>query len=515
MVFNRKTVALATIVVGLSSGTSLAAGGSTGRLHVMWGDEGLDLARTTAERRVHRLAYDRDILKFDAPWEGDGCCNPCFIVDKDEKGTLYRLYYTCWSVTDYCAGKPGARVQVAYMESRDGVNWVRPELGQIEYQGSKKNNILSCGGCSYFFKDTNPNCPPDQLYKATGQTTGAKKADGTSDYYLRVYVSADGIHFRPLGNIITGNDPYMKFDTVNVIFYDNLKGVYRAYVRGLHDQTDKSLFSYYYKYIRTNFVSESKDFKTWSKPVPLRYQADAEDINIYTPATLPYFRDPSLYVGLPTRYLERRDWNDNIDNLPSPEKRRARMKIGEGPRHGMAFNDTVFMFSRNGVDFERSEEAVLTPGPETDPRAWVYGSCYPSIRPILIDEGRGTDRLMAFYQADGHWYGEPKILRRFTLRQDGFASRHAGVKEKKVVTTPVVCDGGDLLINFETSARGHVFVTVKGPKGESLKSCELFGDRVDRKVRLTGGKLSALKGKRVTLEFALLDADLYSYRFAD
>lgn len=486
-----------------------------GKLHVMWGTEGLDLAKTTAERRVHRMAYDRDILRFDAPWEGDGCGDPCFIVDQDEKGTLYRFYYLCWSVTDVCAGRPGATVRTAYMESRDGVNWVRPELGQVEFRGSKKNNLLDCGMCNYFFKDTNPTCPPDQLYKATTPVSGPRKADGTADYFLRVYASADGIRFRPLGDIIAGSDPYMKFDTKNVIFYDNLKGVYRAYVRGLHDQTDKSLFSCYYRYIRTNFVSESKDFKTWSKPVPLNYQAGAEDVNIYTPATHPYFRDPSLYVGLPSRYLERRDWTDNLDNLSSPELRRARMRIGEGPRHGMAFIDTVFMFSRNGVDFERSEEAVMTPGPETDPRSWVYGSCYPSSCPILVDEGRGGDKLMAFFQSDGHWFGAPKILRRFTLRQDGFASRHAGIEEKTVVTTPVVCDGGDLYINFATSSRGHVFVTLTGPNGETLKSCELFGDRVDRKVRLTGGELGALKGKNVTLTFRLLDADLYSYRFAD
>ena len=157
----------------------------------------------------------------------------------------------------------------------------------------------------------------------------------------------------------------------------------------------------------------------------------------------------------------------------------------------------------------------MTPGPETDPRAWVYGSCYPSICPILVDEGRGTEKLMSFYQADGHWFGAPKILRRFTLRQDGFASRHAGAAERTVVTTPVVCDGGELYINFATSARGHVVVTLRGPDGEAFKSCELFGDRVDRKVQLIGGELGALKGKTVTLTFRLLDADLYSYRFAN
>ena len=193
----------------------------------MWGDEGIDLDRTTAERRVHRLVYDRDILRFDAPWEGDGCSFPCLIADEDEKGSLYRLYYTCWSVTDFCAGKKGAKVRAAYMESRDGVNWVRPELGQVEFQGSKRNNLLDCGECNYFFKDTNPNSPPDERYKATAAVPGPKGADGRTDWSLQAYVSADGVNFRKGGVLLKGNDPYMKFDTANVIFYDNLKGVDR------------------------------------------------------------------------------------------------------------------------------------------------------------------------------------------------------------------------------------------------------------------------------------------------
>ena len=42
-------------------------------LHVMWGDGELDLGKTTAEKRVHRMAYAGDVMKFDRPWEGDGC----------------------------------------------------------------------------------------------------------------------------------------------------------------------------------------------------------------------------------------------------------------------------------------------------------------------------------------------------------------------------------------------------------------------------------------------------------
>ena len=69
--------------------------------------------------------------------------------------------------------------------------------------------------------------------------------------------------------------------------------------------------------------------------------------------------------------------------------------------------------------------------------------------------------------------------------------------------------------NCPPDERYKATTAVPGPKGVTLRSCELFGDRVDRKVRLEGGDLTVLRGECVTLEFALLDADLYSYRFAD
>ena len=62
-------------------------------LHVMWGDGELDLGRTTAEKRVHRMAYAGDVMKFDRPWEGDGCGYFHVVEDADAKGKLYRLYY--------------------------------------------------------------------------------------------------------------------------------------------------------------------------------------------------------------------------------------------------------------------------------------------------------------------------------------------------------------------------------------------------------------------------------------
>ncbi len=65
-----------------------------------------------------------------------------------------------------------------YAESQDGIQWVKPKLGIVEFQGSKDNNIILAGeGTHNFtpFLDTNPACLPDAKYKAlAGDAKGLK-----------------------------------------------------------------------------------------------------------------------------------------------------------------------------------------------------------------------------------------------------------------------------------------------------------------------------------------------------
>ena len=59
-----------------------------------------------------------------------------------------------------------------------------------------------------------------------------------------------------------------------------------------------------------------------------------------------------------------------------------------------------------------------------------------------------------------------------------------------------------------------MFVTVRDEAGRSIRSIELFGDKVDRVVDFAdGGKVSDFAGKPVTVTFEMFDADLYSFRF--
>ena len=231
-----------------------------------------------------------------------------------------------------------------------------------------------------------------------------------------------------------------------------------------------------------------------------------------SPYVEPYFRDNSLFVGFPSRYVERTAWTPVYDRLPDPEKRRWRMTHGHR-RYGLTLTDCVFIFSRDGQRFHRTDEAFLRPGPEC-PGNWVYGDCYPARTLMLTPSPFGGDDELSLHTFDRHWTGLASRLNRWRLRQDGFVSRRATYAGQRVVTKPLVFAGGELLVNFSTSARGRMFVTIRDEAGKSIRSVELFGDKVDRPVDFAeGGKVADFAGRPVTLEFEMSDADLYSFRF--
>ena len=181
---------------------------------------------------------------------------------------------------------------------------------------------------------------------------------------------------------------------------------------------------------------------------------------------------------------------------------------------GLAVTDGLFMLSRDGQKFVRYDEAFMRPGPQR-PSSWVYGDCYPGAFVIPTPAADGSGDELSIYKPLGHMMGKPAKLERFTIRIDGFVSRHATFNEQKVVTKPFIFSGNEMIMNFSTSARGRiaVYLYLDGAKNPSLASCWMFGDRVDSPVTFPKGKLAAFAGKPVRLEFVMSDADLYSFRF--
>lgn len=507
------------------------------RLQVLWDDHVVDISLTTASRLVHHPEYAGVALTHDKPWEGDGCDYHCIVPDHDGKGDFLRMYYNSCAIG--CGWKDVRKrfaansVRIGYAESRDGgVTWVKPELGIVNFNGSKRNNCIldstsnEHGWDNFFvFKDTNPACPPDERYKGIGAFFAAMNADGSAampapgdpvvvesggkkfDRGLWCFLSADGIHFRR-GWLLTRAGA---FDTLNVGFWDSVRGVYHLYLRGYHHVKEERNGDLTLRDVRH---CESKDFKTWTEPALLDFGPGVEDYSLYTNVIEPYFREPSIFIGFPSRYVQRKAWTANYDRLPSVEKRRWRMDHGH-PRFGLALTDCVFVFSRDGQRFFREEDAFMRPGPENGGN-WVYGDCYLARTLVKTPSpfGEGGDDEISLYAFDRHWTGLASRLHRYRLRQDGFISRHATYAGQKVVTKPLVFTGHEMLVNFSTSARGRIFVTLRDEAGSALRSVELFGDKVDRVVDFEeGGKLSGFAGRAVTVEFDMSDADLYSFRF--
>ena len=95
-----------------------------------WDDYIIDHEFTTAKLSVNSPSKRGVVMTFDKPWDGNG--NDYFSIIKDDG--IYRMYYETWACFDpeYTEG-----INVCYAESKDGIHWERPNLGLVEYNGSK------------------------------------------------------------------------------------------------------------------------------------------------------------------------------------------------------------------------------------------------------------------------------------------------------------------------------------------------------------------------------------------
>ena len=82
------------------------------------------------------------------------------------------------------------------------------------------------------------------------------------------------------------------------------------------------------------------------------------------------------------------------------------------------------------------------------------------------------------------------------------------------MTKPIVFDGDELHINFETSAYGYIYISVLDENGNALsdESVEVFGNNIDRRVVIDGG-VRRFAGKEIRLRFRMRDAKIYSMKF--
>ena len=109
------------------------------RRELMIDDDLIDSMSDPLRLQMRRPVRRNVALVTDAPWEGNACAYSSFFHD----GEKYRLYYTANHYVNR-EGKieePHGR-QLCYAESVDGIDFTKPKLGLVEFDGSKKNNIV-------------------------------------------------------------------------------------------------------------------------------------------------------------------------------------------------------------------------------------------------------------------------------------------------------------------------------------------------------------------------------------
>jgi len=477
----------------------------------------VDRLAGSAALRLHHPQPREIVLVHDAEWEGTGSGYHSVFQD----GGLYRMYYKAYHL-DISSGKMRADKHpgfCCYAESDDGIRWRKPNLNLVEFQGGKANNIVLASGPFHgvnldaahpaVFKDENPAAPANARYKAIVRSAD-RKAHG-----LFALQSPDGFRWSPMSTapVITNG----AFDSQNLAFWDPVSKQYRAYWRAFTEGVTNGE-AWKPSGLRAIRTGTSTDFLHWKQSDDLRY-VDSPAEQLYTNQVKPYHRAPHLLIGFPTRYLERA-WSPSLRALPEPEHRQQRS--GASLRYGTAVTEALLMASRDGVLFNRWNEAFLRPGVER-PGTWNYGHQY--IAWHLVETRSplaGAANELSLYASESYWTGDSSEVRRYSLRLDGFVSINAGYNGGEIVTKPVRFEGSHLHLNFATSAAGGVRVEMQTPEGRAIPAfaeadCdEMFGDAVDRAVSWKGsGDVAKLAGTPVRLRFVLKDADLYAFRFAE
>jgi hypothetical protein len=445
--------------------------------------------------QLNRPVPQNVVLNFDRSWEGNCCCYTTVFKD----GGLYRMYYR--GASYYPGSKKSTRQVVCYAESRDGINWQRPNLGLYAHAGSKRNNIVLTGlGSHNFspFKDLNPDCKPEERYKALAG--GA--AFGTKENALFAFKSKDGFRWRLMRArpVITDG----AFDSQNLAFWDAARGYYIDFHRDFRPV--HGTYAHYITFrgrhggkkfmaVRDIKTCTSRDFLHWTRPQWVDF-GKAPFEQLYTNAITPMPGCEHVLVGFPKRFVS------------------FRKRIPED--HG-GVSDAVFMSSRDGVQWRRWTEAFIRPGLLRD--AWYNRNNMTSWGLALTGPGRGDEPELSLYVSEGYYTPRCR-LRRYALRQDGFVSVHAGARAGEFTSRPVRFKGNKLFINFSTSAAGRVQVEILGLNGKpmpgySLRDCpELYGDALNEPVAWKGGSdLACLAGRPVKLRFVMRDADLYAIQF--
>lgn len=431
-----------------------------------------------------RIEPDR-LIEPDTPEEGALIC----YVSVFEDDGLYRIYMMNWG-DDVSEGWDDSSrgslydYMLAYAESSDGINWTKPSVGAVIWNGSTDNNLVYAGHAAPPFKD--PNAPPDQRYKLVCMDTYNGRP------CLREAVSADGLRFKTLETPILFD---YGSDTHTVIRFDPDKGCYVGYFRG---------WGHGRRGLRTIAYAEADRFESWPTPEV-----------IVTPDVLDH-PDTDIYTNSHTL------WPDADAQLMFPAFYERRLDV----------NEIHLMTSRDGLHWERPIRRPIIPvgEPGSGLEFNIYAGCeLLNLRPgewSLPISPRPNSHNQEEYPEGMLGISERGYVCWATWRQDGFTSLEAET-EGSCATEPFTFSGNRLEVNAWSRFGGGIRIELADASSENMFSssdgitahtyddCDpVTGDALKHTITWNGeSDLSAWAGKPVRLRFRMLRARLHAFQF--
>jgi hypothetical protein len=413
---------------------------------------------TNVKRRVNRPRRDPSIPNPIITGKEDHCVAPYMTVVRDAGTGRFRIWYNVYKEKH----KDGT-ARFAYMESEDGIRWIRPhrvleEPGPIQF------------GCSVI--DEGPGfAEPERRFKLAWWNAGG----------LMIAASADGLRWsmlKPYPVVRHNHD-------INNVFHDAVRDRYVATISVYIPGPDWSGLR------RTTMQTASRDLIDWEKPwyvLSADDRVDEGQTQFY--AMNGYLRRGGLLIGL-VKVLH--------DDWTAPETPDGAFGVGY----------TTLAWTRDGKHWVRDLEPFFEPDPNPD--AWDHAHAWLDFQ-LPVD-----DEVYLYY--GGYKYGhkmdrwEGRQIGLVRMPRDRYVSRDAGRDGGSLVTVPVILGGSKLTVNAKVDGCLRVRLLDEDGKpipGFDATDCRpVKGDSLDHAVEWNA-PLSQLAGRAVRVEFLMQEAQLFA-----
>jgi hypothetical protein len=395
---------------------------------------------------------------------GDDNFQPYMTILRDEETKRFRMWYN--------TPETASQSHIGYIESEDGINWIRP------------HRVLED--------------PYKIKFGVTVVDRGIRYVDLSQRYVFAAYMT-DGMMFStsPDGFIwknIKPEAPLKHNHDISSLHWDPIREQYIAIVSMWYRNEEWNDNK------RTPHQSVSKDLITWEKPWPIltgKIGAPIEKGETQFYAMSGVIVRGDLLIGL-VKILR-----DDINATPG----KSGKEMGDLKRKAAGLGYTVLAWSRDGRTWDRDHEPFLDRNPIAG--SWDHAHAWGDEQIIVGDE------TYIYYGG----YARGHKVDRFNERQIGFArmqldryvSREASINMGTLRTKSLALKGKAITIN--ANVVGEMKIRLVDSSGFSINGFDwvnIEGDDIAHEVDWKGD-LDSLGDQPVQLEFQLKNAQLFGF----